>query len=307
MEETEQKEQTKKEVSEKLYRTMVKIRFFEESLAGPILRGEIKTPCHLYSGQEAVAVGVCSNLRKEDYVFGNHRSHGHYLAKGGDIKELRDELYCRETGCSGGRGGSMHIISKENSFLGSSPIVGGTISLATGVALANKIKGNDLVSISFFGDGATGEGVLYESMNLASLKKLAVIFVCENNLYSTHMSIKECRPPESIYKIAEPFGIKTCQIDGNNVLEVFEKTKEAVDFCRKGKGPVFLECLTYRHKGHVGPDDNVEGSHIDIRPRQEVELWLKKDPIKRFENYLLENNIFNQQELEEIKDEIKRQ
>lgn len=292
---------------EDFYRTMLRIRFCEESLVEPILNKEIKTPCHLYTGQEAIATGVCLALEKDDYVFGTHRSHGHYLAKGGDIKELIAEIYGKETGCSKGRGGSMHIISKEAGFLGSTPIVAGIIPLALGVALAIKAQGRSLTSTCFFGDGATGEGVLYESLNFAALKKLPLIFVCENNLYSTHLPIREIRPNRPIFEIAKPFGIKTFQIDGNDVLKVYQTAKKAVDLCRKGNGPVFIECLTYRLRGHVGPDDNIQGEHTDIRPKEEIEKWKQRDPIKRFENYLLNSQDFSEQELEEIKREAEKE
>lgn len=294
-----------KDILEKIYKIMVKIRFCEESLVEPIIKGEIKTPCHLYTGQEAIAVGICSALEKRDYVFSTHRSHGHFLAKGGNLKELIAEVYTKETGCSKGRGGSMHLISPENGFLGSVPIVGGTISLAMGSALASKIRKENRVVVSFFGDGAAGEGVLYESLNFSALKKLPLIFVCENNLYSTHLLVKECRPDKPIFEIAKPFGIETFQIDGNDVLKVFEVAQKAVELCRKGE-PVFIECLTYRLRGHVGPNDNIQGDNIDIRPKEEVEEWKQKDPIKRLREYLLENN-FKQEELEEIEEQTKEE
>lgn len=294
----------KKGLLERLYREMLRIRAFEESLVQPIIKKEIKCPVHLYTGQEAVAVGVCLALSKKDYVFSNHRSHGHYLAKGGSMEELAAEIYGKEDGCSKGRGGSMHVISKEQGFLGSVPIVGGTISLALGAALANRIRKNRGVAVSFFGDGATGEGVLFESLNFAALKKLPIIFVCENNLYSTHLPIKEYRPKEPIFKIAESFGISNYQIDGNDILKVFQVAKRAVDLCRAGKGPVFIECLTYRTRGHVGPDDNIQGNRVDIRPKSEIEKWRKKDPIRRIENYLQNNKVMKRENLEEIKKEI---
>lgn len=218
-----------------LYRTMLRIRFCEESLVEPILKGEVRCPCHLYTGQEAVATGVCAALEEGDYMFGNHRSHGHYLAKGGDMKQMIAEIYGKETGCSRGRGGSMHLIAPEVGFLGAAPIVGGTISLAVGAALASKIRGDNRVTVSFFGDGATGEGVFYESLNFASLKKLPVIFACENNFYSTHMPLRECRPEDNIYKSGEPFCVAGYRVDGNDVLEVYEFAKKAVEICRKGK------------------------------------------------------------------------
>jgi len=279
---------------------MLRIRQCEESLIDPIIKGEIKTPCHLYTGQEAIASGIGAALQKNDYIFGNHRSHGHYLAKGGDMDELVAEVYGMETGCSAGRGGSMHLISPENGVLGIVPIVSGTISLALGASLASKIRNDGRITVSFFGDGATGEGVLYESLNFASLKKLPIIFVCENNLYSTHLPIEEIRANKNIFKIAEPFDIKTYREDGNDVLKVYETALEAVNYCREGNGPVFIEFLTYRFRGHVGPDDNIQGSRTDIRPKAEIEEWLNKDPILLFKNFLEENNIMTDSEFAEI-------
>lgn len=286
---------------------MVHIRYCEESLVGPIQNGEIHTPCHLYSGEEAVAVGLCSALSKDDYIFGNHRSHGHFLAKGGPMKAMVAEIYCRETGCSRGRGGSMHLIDMEKGMLGSAPIVAGTISLALGASLASSIRKDGKVAVSFFGDGATGEGAFYESLNFAALMKLPMIFACENNLYATHMPIRECRVDRPISRIAEPFGIEIHSVDGNDVLQVYEASRQAVETCRKGKGPVFMEFMTYRFRGHVGPDDNIQGSHTDIRPRDEIALWMDKDPINRFEQYLIERQLIDKNRLQGIKDEAEEE
>lgn len=287
-----------------LYKSMLRIRLFEEGLVESILNHEIHTPCHLYSGQEAVAVGLCAALSINDYIFGNHRSHGHFLAKGGSLKALAAEIYCREAGCSRGRGGSMHLIDPDIGMLGSAPIVAGTISLALGAALASSIRKDGRVAVCFFGDGATGEGVLYESLNFAALKKLPVIFACENNLYATHMPVRECRVNMPIRKIAEPFCIDNYEVDGNDVLEVYNAGTEAVETCRKKKGPVFIEFMTYRFRGHVGPDDNIQGIHTDIRPLKEVTEWLKKDPVRRFERYLTDNGLINDNEMQCIKDAI---
>jgi acetoin:2,6-dichlorophenolindophenol oxidoreductase subunit alpha len=284
-----------------LYKAMQKIRLCEESLVRPIISQAVKCPVHLYSGQEAVAVGVCAALSKKDYVFGNHRSHGHYLAKGCSLSELIAEIYGKECGCSKGRGGSMHVSDTGNGFLGSVPIVAGTISLALGSALASKIRNDERVTVSFFGDGAVGEGVLYESLNFASLKKLPLIFVCENNLYSTHLSIRECRPNKNISDIAGPFDIPALRIDGNDVLGVYETAKECIEKSRKGAGPFFIEALTYRLRGHVGPDDNVQGRHMDIRPKQEIENWKKRDPIPRFEKILIKNKILKVEHMDKIR------
>jgi pyruvate dehydrogenase E1 component alpha subunit len=293
------------EFFENLYREMVRIRMCEESLVEPIIRGDVRCPCHLYSGQEAIAVGVCAALQKEDMIFSSHRSHGHFLAKGGSMRELVAEVYGKESGCSRGRGGSMHLIDVRNGMMGSAPIVAGTIPLAVGAALALKIKRKKQVVVSFFGDGAAGEGVLYESMNFASLKKLPIIFACENNLYSTHMPIRECRPEDNVFQVAKPFCIKNYRIDGNDVLKVYEKSREALEISRSGQGPVFLEFSTYRLRGHVGPDDNIQGNRTDIRPEEEVDKWRKKDPLKRFEKYLVKNAILERKDFEKIKKHVK--
>jgi pyruvate dehydrogenase E1 component alpha subunit len=279
----------------------------EESFVAPINDGTVRCPVHLYSGEEAIAVGIGSVLTQKDYVFGTHRSHGHYLAKGGDLNAMVAEIYCKESGCSRGRGGSMHLVAPDVGMLGAAPIVAGTISLALGAALTAQIKKDKRVAISYFGDGATGEGVLYESMNFASLKKPPIIFACENNLYSTHLPISECRVRKDIYTIGVPFGIKSLQVDGNDVLKVYENAKKAIADCRNGKGPYFIEFLTYRHRGHVGPDDNIQGSHTDIRPQNEIRSWLKRDPIKQFEKYLMKNNILDMKKMNAIKLKIQQE
>jgi len=289
------------------YRTMLRIRLCEEGLIAPIMKSEIRTPCHLYSGEEAIAVGLCASLTDKDYVFGTHRSHGHFLAKGGSMEEMIAEIFCRETGCSRGRGGSMHLVDPKIGFLGAAPIVAGTISLALGAALAACIRKETRIAVVFFGDGATGEGVLYESLNFASLKKLPIIFACENNLYATHMPILECRASPNIYEIAEPFHIKTQALDGNDVLAVYEAGKAAVAQCRNGEGPVFMEFKTYRFRGHVGPDDNIQSKHSDIRPKNEIEQWMKRDPIILFEKYLTEGRLMKAHELKLMREEVERE
>ncbi len=293
-----------KEFLRQLYRTMLRIRLCEESFVEPILNGDVHCPVHLYSGEEAIATGICASLKESDYIFGNHRSHGHFLAKGGSMAVLAAEIYCREAGCSRGRGGSMHLIDPDNGMLGSAPIVAGTISLALGAALASSIRKDGRVTLSFFGDGATGEGVLYESLNFAALKKLPLIFACENNLYATHMPVRECRPDVPIVEIAKPFGIESLQVDGNDVLAVYEVAKDAVARCRDGEGPVFIEFKTYRLRGHVGPDDNIQGDHTDIRLPEEVEEWRKRDPITNFEKYLTGERGIRKEEIEKIRHEV---
>jgi pyruvate dehydrogenase E1 component alpha subunit len=217
------------------------------------------------------------------------------------------EIYGKETGCSRGRGGSMHLIDPENGVMGIVPIVAGTISLALGAALASQIRNDKRVTVSFFGDGATGEGVLYESLNFAALKKLPIIFICENNLYSTHLPIKEIRVNENISETAAPFGIESLRVDGNNVLDVYQASAKAVQKCRNGEGPFFLEFLTYRLRGHVGPDDNIQGTHTDIRPKAEVEMWMKKDPINNLRKMMLNEYLFSESEITEIHEVVKKE
>jgi TPP-dependent pyruvate/acetoin dehydrogenase alpha subunit len=287
-----------------MYKMMTRIRKFEESVGDLVAEGRIQTPCHLYIGQEAVATGVCFALREDDCVLSTHRSHGHYIAKGGDIKGLMAEIYCKATGCSQGRGGSMHVTAPEVGFLGSSAIVGGSIPLAVGVALASSTLGNDKVVVAFFGDGAVCEGVFYESLNLAGLKKLPVIFICENNLYSTHMHTSMMLSETEIYKKAKLFKMPGVRIDGNNVVKVFKETKKAVENARRGKGPSLIECLTYRWRGHVGPNWDLDKP---IRPQEEVMWWVNNCPIKRLEEYLLKEGIFLNQEKGRIHGEVEEE
>ena len=286
---------------------MLRIRVCEESLVEPILSGDVRCPCHLYTGEEAIAAGVCAVLDKQDMIFGTHRSHGHYIAKGGSIKEMVAEIYGKATGCCKGRGGSMHVIDPDNGVVGVAPIVAGTIPLAVGTALAFQIRKQKNVAVCFFGDGATNEGVFFESLNFAAIRNLPVIFVCENNLYSTHMPINECRPNQEIHRIGDPFDVPSYEIDGNDALKIFEQTAKAKEMCLQGQGPVLLECKTYRLRGHVGPDDNIQGTHTDIRPPEEVSLWQQRDPIIRLENFLIENNLMDKSAMESIQKAVEQE
>jgi len=287
-----------------MYATMLRIRKFEEKVSELLLKHEIICPCQLYIGQEAVATGVCANLRRDDYVFSTHRSHGHYLAKGGDMKAMMAELYGRETGCSKGKGGSMHLASPDIGLPGSVAIVAGSIPAAVGAALAFSIQKKDTVSVAFFGDGAVNEGVWYESLNFASLKKLPVIFVCENNLYSTHMPISACLADTSIYKKAEAFNMPGIRIDGNNAVEVFKAAKKAIEDARHGRGPTLIECMTYRWRGHVGPSDDLDKG---LRSKEELDYWMDRCPIKALEGFLLKRGIVSESEKSQIHSSIKRE
>lgn len=289
-----------------MYLTMLRIRRFEEKVAELLLAEppEIKCPVHLYTGQEAVATGVCASLRRDDYVFSTHRSHGHFIAKGGNINALMAELYGRETGTSRGRGGSMHLAQPDIGFPGSSAIVAGTIPLAVGVALAFSIRKKDSVAVAFFGDGAVGEGVFYESLNFASLRKLPVIFVCENNLYSTHLPIRECMADTEIYKKAGVFNMPGIRVDGNNVTEVYQSAKEAIENARSGKGPALLECLTYRWRGHVGPNYDIDKG---LRSQIELDSWVARDPVNNLEQYLLAQNMVSGVEVKSITRQVDKE
>jgi len=284
-----------------MYKIMVCIREFEESVGDLIDMDEIMCPCHLYIGQEAIAVGVCSALKKTDYVFSTHRSHGHYIAKGGDLNALMAELYCRTTGCSKGKGGSMHLISPDVGLPGSSAIVAGTIPLSVGAALSFSIQGKDSISAAFFGDGATNEGAFYESLNFASLKKLPVIFVCENNLFSTHMPISDCLADTNIAKKADAFGMQGIKIDGNDVLEVHKAAIKAISKARCGGGPTLIECMTYRWRGHVGPNYDLDKG---LRNQDELDRWMRRCPIKILENALMDSGFFSEKDKKNIHDEI---
>jgi len=267
-----------------MYSDMLFIRGFEERLADLLEMGMIRCPVHLYIGEEAVAVGVCKTLSRSDWVFSTHRSHGHYLAKGGDPGRLLDEIFCFESGCSKGHGGSMHVCDIVMGLPGSCAIVGGTVPLAVGAAYAFKDSGR--VAVSFFGDGALCEGVVWESFNLAALWRVPVVFVVENNLYSTHLHVSACHAcssPDDFVARAEAFGVPAISVDGNNVLEVFRAARFAVDQARSGLGPFLIVANTYRWRGHVGPSFDFDKP---IRPRSEVEEWMARCPISRLREFL---------------------
>ena len=276
-----------------MYRSMLRIRRFEEAIADCASAKEFKGPTHLYIGQEAVAVGVCAALRRDDYVFGGHRSHGHYLAKGGNLRQLAAEIIVRETGCSKGRGGSMHLTAPEVGLLGTSALVGGGMGPGVGTALASVLQRKDRVTAIFFGDGAIEEGVFSESLNFAALKKLPVIFVCENNLYASHLPLHVRQPQSELYKHAEPYGIPGLRVDGNDVLAVYDSACEAVARARAGQGPTLLEYMTYRWRGHVGPSYDLE---YNIRTKEEVESWMARDPIKRHGERLASQAVLSAEE-----------
>lgn len=272
-----------------LYKSMLLIRRFEEKIIDIYPEQEMKSPVHLCIGQEAIAAGVCINLKAHDYMFTNHRSHGHCLAKGMGSRELYSEFYGKITGCCKGKGGSMHPVAPHLGILGTSAIVGGSIPLAVGTALKSSIKKEDNVSVVFFGDGASDEGVFQESLSFASLKKLPVIFVCENNFYATNSPLTSRQPHSDIYRRAAAYDLPGVQIDGNNVANVYRASLQAIEDARSGKGPTLIELKTYRWKGHVGPDFDYKKGY---RPKEELTDWMEnRCPLKTYENILISQKI----------------
>jgi acetoin:2,6-dichlorophenolindophenol oxidoreductase subunit alpha len=284
-----------------IFYAMLRIRRVQERIESCYLQDEMKSPIHLYIGQEAVAVGMCSVLKKDDYISSNHRSHGHYLAKGGDLNALIAELHCKKDGCSKGFGGSMHLVDVSVGHIGSSSIVGGGISIGTGLGLAIQMKANKQVSTVFFGDGASDEGVLYESMNFAMLKKLPVVYVLENNQWSVCSHVSARKAGDNIFHQADPQLLMTHKIDGNNILTVYGTASEAVERARQGFGPAFIECDTYRILGHAGCEAQDPKGYRD---RKEVEAWKKKCPVNSFQNTLLSEKVLTQEALKTMEKQI---
>ncbi|MGP8051748.1 MAG: thiamine pyrophosphate-dependent dehydrogenase E1 component subunit alpha [Desulfobaccales bacterium] len=284
-----------KETLRRLYYDMLRIRRFQERIDALYLDNNMKTPVHLCIGQEAVAVGVCAHLGPEDYLTSNHRGHGHYLAKGGDLKALVAELYGRKSGCSKGRGGSMHLVDVAVGHYGSSSIVGGGIPIGTGLGLAIKMRGEARVSAVFFGDGAADEGVLYESLNFAILKKLPVLFVLENNQYSVCSHVSARQAGESVFHALPPDLLLSRKVDGNDVLAVYEAAGEALSRVRAGLGPAFLECLTYRILGHAGCEAQDSPGY---RSPEEITGWKEQCPLARLQQDLLAAGIITPADLE---------
>jgi pyruvate dehydrogenase E1 component alpha subunit len=271
------------------YREMLRIRLVEERIADLYGEQEMRCPVHLCIGQEATAVGVCAALEHADYVFGSHRSHGHYLAKGGDLGAFLAELYGKATGCCKGKGGSMHLIDRSVGFLGAVPIVGSTLPIAVGAAFGSTFEGDARVTAVFFGEGATEEGVFQESLVFAALKNLPVVFVCENNLYSVYSSL-DVRQPEDrdITAVAVANGVTAAHGDGNDVESVYELARDAVAAARAGAGPSLLLLDTYRWREHCGP---FYDNDLGYRTQVEFEEWHDRCPVETFKERLLERGV----------------
>jgi TPP-dependent pyruvate/acetoin dehydrogenase alpha subunit len=262
---------------------MLRIRRAEEAIARMSESGEARCPCHLSIGQEAIAAGVCAALGSLDTIWGGHRSHGHYLAKGGSLEGLFAEVLGKTTGCAGGRGGSMHLIAQEHGIPGTVPIVAGTVPLAAGAALAYKLRGEARAAVAFFGDGALEEGGVHETLNLAALYRLPLIFVCENNLYSSHLHWTERRLADNLDQAGAFHSVPGERVDGNDVECVHDAACKAVARARSGGGPSFLECRTFRWRGHVGASADQD---VGVRRRGELTEWLERDPIRHAEDRL---------------------
>jgi TPP-dependent pyruvate/acetoin dehydrogenase alpha subunit len=277
--------------------SMLIIRKAEEIISENFGTGVIKCPCHLGIGQEAIAVGISNHVRKTDRVFGAHRSHAHFLALNHDAFSLFAETLGKQEGCSHGMGGSMHIIDRANGFWGSVPIVGATVPIATGAALAAKMDGNNDVAVSYFGDGATEEGGVQESFNLAATMKLPVLFVCENNLFASHLHIDLRQPSDATVRYADAHRIVNELIDGNDVIAVYNATQRAMDHMRSGKGPYYIEVVTYRWKGHVGNRDDID---VGVQRKDDLLKWKERDPIRRLTDSMIEVGFLTQSELDNI-------
>ncbi len=277
-----------------IYTTMVRIRMFEEKAVKLFEANRLRGSVHLYIGEEAIAATVCSRLTKDDYITSTHRGHGHCIAKGGSLERTLAELKGKETGYCKGRGGSMHIADPATGNLGANAIVGAGLPIAVGAALSARLRGTDQMAVAFFGDGASNQGITHEAMNLASVWKLAVVFVCENNGFGISVPVAQSTSVGDISVRAAAYDMPGCSVDGNDVFEIDAAFAKAERRARKGDGPSLIECRTYRWKGHWIGDPET------YRDRDEVEKWRGKCPIKRLADYLVENRMLTQEQLQQI-------
>jgi Pyruvate/2-oxoglutarate dehydrogenase complex, dehydrogenase (E1) component, eukaryotic type, alpha subunit len=280
-----------------MWRQMLRIRVVQDRIAKVYHEDEMRTPVHLCVGQEASAVGVCHALRRGDLVFSNHRGHGHYLAKGGDLNAMMAELFCRETGCSKGRGGSMHLIDLEAGLPGSSSIVAGGVPLATGAALALKMQKRDDISVVFFGDAAAEEGAFYESMNIAALWNLPVLFVCENNFFAVCSPLSQ-RASNEIYCRAQSFGMSASALDGTDVEEVYAAAAQSAERVRSGSGPAFLEVRAYRWKGHCGGEEDTDAAE---GASDSLASWKAECPVEKAAERLIAAGVLDAAEVASVR------
>lgn len=282
------------------YGQMLTIRLFEEKVLELLMHGVIDGGSHLYVGQEAVAVGACSVLRRDDYITSTHRGHGHCIARGTSLEEMMAELLGKQTGCCKGKGGSLHIADFSLGNLGANGIVGGSIPIATGAGLSIVTRKTDQVVLCFFGDGAMNQGCFHESLNAAAIWNLPVIYICENNLYGMSVPVKKASPFEDLAVRSKAYGIPGEIVDGMNVLEVRKAVQQAVNKARQGDGPSFLECKTYRYHGHSRGDPRI------YRTKEEEEAWKKRDPIATFREWLLKEGKATRECISEVEDGVKK-
>jgi acetoin:2,6-dichlorophenolindophenol oxidoreductase subunit alpha len=282
----------------RLYETMVRIRLFEERIQDLYARGLVPGLAHLYVGQEAVAAGVCANLRADDFITSTHRGHGHVIAKGAELKYMMAELFGKETGYCKGKGGSMHIADVDIGILGANGIAGGGIPIAVGAALSSKMRRTDQVTACFFGDGSSNNGTFHEGMNFAAVHGLPMVFVCENNGYGISVSQKQHQAIEDISVRAAAYGMPGTTVDGNDVLAVYEASGRALERARAGQGPSLLECKTYRWRGHHEGDPN-QGRRY--RTMEEIQQWVRKCPIRRMEERLFKEKVLSKAKMKGIR------
>jgi pyruvate dehydrogenase E1 component alpha subunit len=288
----------------KLYKIMLRIRLVESAIIKEYPLNEIRTPVHLCVGQEAIAAGISVNLGKDDYIISNHRCHGHCIAKGMNLENFFKELYGKEGGVTGGRGGSMHLCDDAIGILGTSSIVAGGIPIGAGVALKQKIKNEKNITVIYFGDGAVDEGVFWETINFSVLRKLPVLFVMEDNKYASQTSTEERHSYKDITEIIKNFGSPVYKVDGNDVVEVYKISNEIIDSIRNGEGPYFMYCPTYRWMGHVGCIDD---TYTGYRSADELEKWKRKCPLNSLENNILKEDSLNGKELLKIKEDTEKE
>ena len=290
------------DILKRLFYQMFRIRMVGEKIAELYPEQEMRCPVHFCIGQEAVGVGVCANLSSKDYVLSNHRSHAHYLAKGGNLNAMMAEIYGKKTGCCKGKGGSMHLVDIAAGFLGAVPIVASSIPIAVGVALGLTMRGEKRATAVFFGDGAVEEGVFHESINFAVLKNLPVVFICENNMYSVYSPLSVRQPARrEIFRLAAGHGMNSHQGDGNNVMEVYQMGQQAICRAKQGNGPTFLEFKTYRWLEHCGPNyDN----DLGYRTESEFREWKQRCPLEKLKDYLLGNGILLNKDIDDLAKKI---
>lgn len=281
-----------------MLRKMVEIRFFEEKVFELYGQNLVPGTIHLYAGEEAVAVGVCSVLEKTDYLTSTHRGHGHCIAKGADLSRTMAEILGKQTGYCKGKGGSMHIADFAIGMLGATAVVGAGLPIAVGAGLSAKLRGTKQVVACFFGEGASNQGTFHESLNIASVWGLPVVFVCENNLYAMGTRQSRVMNIENIADRASAYGFPGMMVDGNDVVAVYEASTIAVERARRCEGPTLIECKTYRRRGHSRVDP------AKYRPKDEVQEWLGKDPIKLFKERLIQGNIFSEGEIVSVEKEV---